>query len=240
MSDDNNKTEDATNTPDQDKKAKSKKEFYRWVLAPFAVMGGLSALMVADLIIEDAKLNKDQPDYKSIDTDTKAQIERINKMAGAFAEQYSACAPGKSDTERYIETRRLISSFTDSALLQSVDSKTFVSDIEHAMLKEVRIIPADLPEGVLGVFYDNADNGKDVLALQKNTKAVYGVFPRFFNYLSQNNFDTEGRMAVLSQTDKPGQFQIGVFANPEDITINGEKMARTLAPGLHFSQPCRP
>lgn len=219
---------------DTEKKPFSKAKML-WMSAAWFAMNAAIILLIANKPEQPEPV---KPEYTDMPApQAAALVKRINNMAANFAEHYSGCTLGFNDTERYLKTHKIVSSLADAALLKSVDGETFANDLEHAMLKEVRIIPSVLPPAILGVFYDNADNGKDVLVLQKDVIAVYGAVPKLFNYLSQKNFDTQGQTVVLSSKGK-GEFEVQSFTNPDDIKINDQQMASSLAPRLRFSQPC--
>lgn len=177
------------------------------------------------------------PRYRVMRDEDTAAIRRINSQAALFAEHYSQCAAGATPAERYIKTHKLISSFVDSALLENVDPAEFANNLEYAMIQNMRIVPAELPQGILAVFHDNADQGRDVMLVQKDTLSVYGAIPRFFNHLAAQNYNTDGKTVLLT-TKQPGKFEHVTITDPHNITVNGEQIAERLKPQLRFSQPC--
>lgn len=177
------------------------------------------------------------PKYKALADEDKAAIKRINAQAALFAEHFSMCAAGTTPAERYTRTHRLVSSFVDAALLDSVDPAKFANSLEHAMIQSMRIVPTELPEGILAVFHDNADQGPDVMLVQKDTMPIYGAIPQFFNALSNQNYDTNGQTIILANAG-PGKFEHISVTNPQNITINGQPLSEKLMPQLRFSQPC--
>lgn len=164
-------------------------------------------------------------------------VKRINTLASRFAEHYSMCALEDTPSEKYLKTHRLIASFVDSALLPSVDSVQFANNIEHAMIGEMRIVPATLPTGVLAVFHDALDGGKDVMLIEKDLHAIYGAIPKFFNDLASREYNTGGQTTILISPER-GKYENVTVTDPNNIVINGKQLAGRLDPQLRLSSPC--
>ena len=172
------------------------------------------------------------PQYNDATEATLQAVKRINDMAAVFAEHRSGCAAGSDKTARYIATHKAVSSLLRHAFLKGVNSGQFANDLEHAMLKNVHIVEERLPEGVLAAYYSQPGEPK-LLLMEESTIPVYGSVPRFFNELSEKDFNGNGNIMLLTSPGN-GVFKTVHLSMTGTAQINGKEVKVPLV------SPCIP
>lgn len=143
--------------------------------------------------------------YDQLKEENLKAFTRVAAMSPNFAQASQYCGPGEAQ-ENYIRSFEAAFNLRDNALLSAVDPVEFANSLEHAMLKNVAIVPRKMDGDNLAMFFESGNGHGKILLIEKDVLHRYGSVAEFINMLSERDFDLGGDVAVLKKTGK-GTYQ---------------------------------